>query len=213
MLVGRQTPPSVDPEAAREAARDILSGAEYAEPQPSVVERAVEWLFDRIGSFFGTLTGGGPGSVVGWIVVVVLLAAAATVLTRALRVPSYRRDHGPATHVRYERETRWGAGEWRREADRLEAAGDRRGALRCRYQAMLAALVADGVVDEAPGRTAAEYGRLLGERLPDRRDAIDEVTTRFEAAWYGGEPVTPATLEAFSLASAGIVDDARLVGA
>lgn len=194
---GGGDPGPVDPEAARDAAREILSGAEYAEPEPTLVERAVEWMGERLGSFFGTLTGGGPGSAIGWFVLVILLVGAAWLLVRAARVPgvaSAATDPG----VRYGTETRWDAEVWLAEAERLAAAGDHRGALRCRHQAMLARMVDARLVDEAPGRTADEYRRLLEDRRPELRAWLVELTERFERVWYGGEPVGPGHLDAFS---------------
>ena len=205
----------VDPEAARDAARDILSGAEYAEPEPGPVERVVDWVFERIGSFLGTLTGGGPGSVIGWIVVIALVAGAALLIVRALRVPALGRI-ADRDGLRYGTETRWDPALWLEESARLARAGDRRGALRCRHQAMLATMVSEGVVDDVPGRTAGEYGSLLGLRLPDLHAEIDELTDRFQAAWYGGHPVSDADLERFRLTCERVeagADVGRLVGA
>lgn len=196
----------VDPEAAREAAREILARPEYAEPQPGIVERVVEWVFDRAGSFLGTLTGGGPGSVIGWLIVIALASGAAWLVVRALRVPL----PGGVVDQRslsYDTEVRRSAEEWRREADRLAAAGDHRGALRCRYQAMLAGLAGAGVVDDVPGRTAGEYEDILRRRLPHRRDDLHEVTDRFERAWYGGEPVTADALDRFTVTATSIERD------
>lgn len=209
VLLGRQGIPSgVDPAEAREAAREILSRPEYAEPQPSVVERAGEWVLDRIGSFFGTLTGGGPGSVVGWLVLTALVLGATWMIARALQVPAPG-GTGGGPRLRYGTETRRDAGEWLAEATRLAAAGDLRGALRCRYQALLATVVTERVVDDVPGRTSGEYRRLLRERLPDHADAIDAVTEAFEATWYGGAAVDHATWQAVERDSAAVEDAAR----
>lgn len=195
-LAGQGVPPGADPTAAREAAREILGRPEYAEPEPSVVERAGEWVLDRIGSFFGTLTGGGPGSIIGWMVVAALVGGATWLLVRALQVPDRgRRVGGP--ELRYGTETRLDRAGWLAEADRLEAAGDRRGALRCRYQALVATVVADRLVDDVPGRTAGEYRRLLAERLPDLAGDVHALTGTFEEAWYGGAAVGPDDLRRF----------------
>ena len=207
VLTGGEPGP-VDPEAARQAARDILSGAEYTEPEPSLVERAVDWMGERLGSFFGTLTGGGPGSVIGWLVLVVLVAGAAWLLVRAARVPSVG-STSPGSQVRHGTETRWDADLWLAESDRLAAAGDHRGALRCRHQAMLAHMVDARVVDDAPGRTASEYRRALGDRLPHLRPSLDQLTEQFEGAWYGGRPVDAVELDAFSSACRTVEAGAR----
>ena len=188
-----------DPEAARETARDILSGAEYAEPEPTLVERAFEWVAEQLGSFIGTLTGGGPGSLIGWIVLLALVAGAAWLIVRSLRVPSVAGAEG-REDVRYGTETRWEAALWLAESERLAAAGDLRGALRCRHQALLARMVEEQVVDDTPGRTAAEYRTILSSRLPHVGAPLADVTERFERTWYGGVPVGAADHEAFAAA-------------
>ena len=204
---GDGIPTDVDAERARDAARDILSGGEYAEPQPGIVERAVDWVFDRAGSLLGTLTGGGPGSVIGWLVVAALVGLAVLLLVRALRVPAPRAAVA-GREVAHRVEVPRDAEAWLREAERLAAAGDHRGALRCRYQAMLARLVADRVVDDLPGRTATEYRLLLADRLPARRDDLWSLTERFEQAWYGGAPVDGDELARFGEACRSVERDA-----
>ena len=90
---------------------------------------------------------------------------------------------GPA----YGTESHRSAAVWLAEADRLAAAGDSRGAIRCRYQALVARVITWSVVDDVPGRTAGEYRDLLSDRLPAaRRRASIDLTDRFEAVWYGG---------------------------
>lgn len=186
----------VDPAEARDAARDILSGREYAEPEPSVLDRALDWLLDRLASFLGTLAGGGPGSVIGWIVVLALVLGATWLLARALQVPATAGADHPQGVV-YGTESRRDPDQWLAEARRLEAAGDRRGALRCRYQALLAVVVREEVVDDVAGRTAREYDRLLAGAMPEVATASAELTSVFERTWYGGEDVAPGTLERF----------------
>ena len=190
-------PAPIDPETARETARDILSDPEYLEPEPTLVERAFEWVGERLGSFFGTLTGGGPGSLIGWIVLLALVAGAAWLIVRSMRVPGVARG-AAGDDVRYGTETLWEADLWLTESERLAAAGDLPGALRCRHQALLARMVEEQVVDEMPGRTAAEYRDVLAARLPHVAQELADLTERFERTWYGGAPVGAAELEAYS---------------
>src|SRR5690606_4676100 len=86
---------------------------------------------------------------------------------------------------------------WDAEADRLAAAGEHRGALRCRYQALVADLVRRGAVDDVAARTPAELRRELAGRRPDMDPVLDSVTERFETTWYGGRGVDAGTLAAF----------------
>ena len=187
----------IDPEEARRAAHEILSGPAYSRPGKSVVERVVEWMLARLGDLVGALTGGGAGSLIGWLVVTGLVAGAAWLLVRALRVAPVGPRLGD-DGLRYGTEAHRDAAVWLDEAARLAAAGDHRGALRCRHQALLARLVTAGVVDDAPGRTAAEYGRAIEAQVPDEAPTMGWLTRRFDDTWYGGEPVTGDGFTAFA---------------
>lgn len=198
----------VDPDEARRAARDILSGAEYAEPQESLVERAVSWIFERLGDAIATLTGGGAGGAIGWVIVAVLGAGAVWLVVRALRVPAVRRV-GEGDLVRYGTEAHRDASAWLREADRLSAAGDHRGALRCRYQGFLAGMVTEGLVDDVAGRTSGEYQAVLQARLPQHAGTVDDITRTFEDVWYGGAPAGAVELERFGAACLRIENEVR----
>lgn len=204
-LRSQEGPPTVDPEAARETARDILSGAEYAEPEPSVVERAAEWVLDRVGSFIGTLTGGGPGSLIGWSIVAVFVGAAVWLIVRSLRVPTTRlppADDG----MRLDTAERRDAAAWLEEAERAEARGDLSEALRCRHRALVATTVSRRLTDDVPGRTVREHQQQLTARFPQVGPEIAELTERFERTWYGGEPVSAEVLRRFSQQCASIAD-------
>lgn len=197
-------PPPVDPDDARRAADDILSRPEYREPGQSIVDRALEWLFEQFGNLFERLGGSGPGSVIGWIVLAALVGGALWLLIRALRVPlRSRAEDEPG--VIYGTETHRDASVWLAEADRLAAAGDHRGALRCRHQALVATAITLGRVDHVAGRTAAEYGDRLARALPGEAERIDAVTERFEAAWYGGAAVDRAGYDGF-VADAAVIE-------
>lgn len=188
--------PPIDPDDARRAADDILRDGAYTEPTQSLLDRAVEWVFEQMGSAFGALPGGGPGTGIAWIVVVALIAAAAWLVVRALRVPRVAREPGDDV-LAYGTETRRDATVWLDEADRLAASGDHRGALRCRHQALAARLVAERVVDDVAGRTAGEYQRVASVVLPDEAERLGRVTACFDGAWYGNDAVDADAFAAF----------------
>jgi len=187
----------LDPDEVRRVADEILSRAEYREPQPSLVDRVLTEITDFLGRAFATLTGGGPGSVIGLVVTAALVALAIWFLVRALGT-RWRRA-GPAAEVALVQGTRApdDPATWLAEADRLAGAGDHRGALRCRYQAMVATLVADRSVVDVPARTPEELRAELVARRGDLADLVGSVTRRFEDAWYGGHDVDPAAEAAF----------------
>lgn len=189
-------PPPVDPDAARDAADDILSRPEYQEPQPSLLDRAVDWLFDRLGDLFDTLTGSGPGSVVAWVVLGVLVLGAVVLLVRALQVPLVG-GQASAPGAVYGTESGRDASVWSAEAARLAEAGDHRGAIRCRHQALIARLITEEVVEHVPGRTAAEHRDDVLARLPVDGQ-MRPLTELFEETWYGRRPAAREDFERFT---------------
>lgn len=196
-MFGDDGVPPIDPDEARGAADDILRDGAYAEPAQSLLDRAFEWVFDRLASLVDRLPGGGPGSGIAWIFVVALFAGAIWLVYRALRASVGRPGDGRPDMV-YGTENPHDAAAWLDEADRLAAVGDHRGALRCRHQALVARLVTDRVVVDVPGQTAGEYARAAAAALPDQADRLARVTERFDRAWYGGGGVDGADYAAFA---------------
>lgn len=187
----------VDPDEVRRTAEEILSRPEYREQQPSLLDRALEAITDFLGRSFAALTGGGAGSIIGLAITALVLALALWLLAKALRTSWSRSPGSDPVGVVQGTSAPDDPAVWDDEADRLTAAGDHRGALRCRYQALVAALVRNGAVDDVAARTPAELRRELAGRQPDLDPVLDSVTERFEAAWYGGQPVDAGALAAF----------------
>ena len=80
------------------------------------------------------------------------------------------------------------ATEWLREGERLEALGQWKAALRCRYRSLLAELIDRGVVRDLPGRTSGEFRVEVRRRAVTLSAAFDRASDLFDAAWYGDEP-------------------------
>lgn len=178
---------------ARRRAAEILSSPEFRAPEPSLLERVRDWLLERLADLLRALTGSGGGTVLAWVVLGALVALLVVLVTRVGR--TVRRD--PAGEVDTVIERRRPAVEWRAEAERLEAAGDWKRALRCRYRALLADLVRYGVVRDVPGRTAGEYRREVEVRLPAASGEFAGASELFERAWYGDLPTGPQESERF----------------
>lgn len=164
---------------------EILARPEFREPAEPLLDRILEELERRLADVFDALTSGGRQSLVAWVLVVGLVVAVVVMSTRLVR--SVGRD--PVLRERgVEVDRRRPAVDWRAEADALEAKGQWREAIRCRYRALVADLAARGVVEEIPGRTTGEYRGEVASTLPPAAADFASASDVFDRAWYGGIP-------------------------
>jgi hypothetical protein len=165
----------------RRTVHEVLSRPEFRPPEQPLLQRAVGWVLDQLGSLLASLLGGGAGPVVGLVLlaaIVGLVVVVAARFSRGLtRDPELAAARPPATGRP--------AAEWRAEAEAAERAGQWRAALRCRYRALVADLAQRGLVDEVPGRTAGEYRVEVGRNAPTVAADFSRATDLFELAWYG----------------------------
>jgi hypothetical protein len=188
-LAGRLPPPSHGAAEVRRLARGVLARPEFTGPAPSLLERARGWVLARLAELFGGVLGDGGPRPVGWVVVGAVAVGAVLLTRRARRALSA--DPGvPAGPARRPKD----AAAWRAEAAAHEAAGAWREALRCRYRALVAELVARGALDDVPGRTTGEERDALARSAPAAAAPFAVVAELFERAWYGAEPVGPGEL-------------------
>jgi hypothetical protein len=173
-------PAAVDPDQARDQARDILDGRRYKPAKvPRPFEGVLEWLGDRlrpIGDFFSRLAESLPGK----IVLGALLAGAVVLITWlvARRRAAVSRDGaGRRRHAVAERVD---PGRLERDADAAERQGDLDLALRLRFRAGLLRLDRTGAIRFRPSMTSGQVARQL--RLHD----FDALAIRFDAVAYGG---------------------------
>lgn len=194
--------PTWTPPEVRDAADDVLDGAEFQRPEPNVLERARAWVEERVGRVLQGLVTGDGASVLGWIVLLASVVAIALLLARLGR--TVQRDPARATSVSVERART--AAQWVDEAERLEAEREWKLALRCRFRALVTSLVEQGRVDDVPGRTAGEYRAQIDDALADAAADFAEATYLFEDAWYGDEPTGPAENERFRALAAAVLE-------
>lgn len=191
------TPSDLDAGTIRGTVERILAGPAYESTRPLALERAFDAVVDALSRALDTLTspagyGVGTGLLLGVVVVVGVIAWR---LARRVRTDRARRATPGTLGGRTARD-------WEDEADRHAAEGAWGGALRCHYRALLADLVAAGLVDEVAGRTARGYLRDVAAAAPDAADAMSEITRAFEAAWYGRRQVTAADVTELRAAAA-----------
>ena len=179
-------PPSEhDRDEVRNEIERILSQPEYREPPRPIFQRVMDWIAERAADLIADILGGGSAVVIGWVISAVVGIVVAYLLIRfvmALRSDPGRREAAMG-------DPRRPPEDWAAEAERYEAAGEWRQALRCRYRALVAQLAARGLVDEIPGRTAGEYRIEVSENLPPAAQPFAAATFMFEEAWYGGGDV------------------------
>ena len=194
-----QLPPNEqDPDGVRNAADDILSGADYERAEPEWLDRAWEWILDRLrdlvdGLQLPGLGGGGTGgsSGISWLF---LLIGAGLLVWLVVRYRRHRvpMDEEPESTVVLD--PRRSADDWREEAGRMEGLGRWGEAIRAEYRAMVADLVDADLLPDIPGRTAGEYRRDVRRDLPRFAEPFDEATELFEPVWYSDAVPDPAGL-------------------
>jgi hypothetical protein len=179
----------VDPDRAREQAREILGGRRYKPADvPRPFEGALEWLGDRlrpIGDFFSRIT----ESLAGKIVLAALLAG---VVALVAVLVARRRAAAGATSGRSRRRASPDAhadpARLEREADAAERRGDLDVALRLRFRAGLLRLDRTGAIRFRPSITTGQVARRL--RLRD----FDDLAITFDAVAYGGRHASATDL-------------------
>ncbi|MGW1378993.1 DUF4129 domain-containing protein [Streptomyces sp. NPDC002446] len=171
---------------AREAAERELSDPRYHQHDPNPIQRALDWLWDRVNEFFSAAAGTTPG---GWIG---LLAIAAFVLLLVvalrLRLGAVRRT--PTTSGALFGDTPRTAAEHRAAADRHAAAGHWNQAVQDRMRAIVLALEERALLTPGPGRTADEAATEAGRVLPSYADQLRTAARTFDDVTYGGRPGT-----------------------
>ncbi|WP_369183916.1 DUF4129 domain-containing protein [Streptomyces sp. Y1] len=175
-------PVTVPRDPAREAARDELLKAGYHKHDPSVLERAMDWINDHITSSLNGISGDGTSGTTGllFFIVVALLIAAA--LWWRLGAPK-RAAHtvldvygveGPRSADRY-----------RADAAAHAAAGRWEEAVREQMRALVRALEERTLLDTRPGRTADEAAAEAGRALPEHAAALAAAARTFDDIAFG----------------------------
>lgn len=181
------------PDAVRRAARQILSRPEFRPTPESPLTRLRNWIGRQLAHLLDAVLGGGRFGVLGAILAVAILIALVVVIVLAVRSTTANPVRagfslpGPARPP----------ADWLAEAAACERAGDWRGALRCRYRALVAELAGRGLVEEIPGRTTGEYRRLVSDAVPRASGPFAGATDLFEETWYGDRPADAASADRF----------------
>jgi len=177
-----------DPELAQQRLREVMSMSRYdpLHRPPSLWDRFVQWIQDRIAALLRLLFGAGAGSqLASWWIYIVSIVTLTVVVFLVVRAARGRFSQslsilpgGPRPPADYFA-----------EADRLAARGDRVGAIRALCAGVAATLEGERSWEGSPLTV-----REIFQRAPDY-EALRPLLLPFEAAVYGGREVDEATYE------------------
>jgi Domain of unknown function (DUF4129) len=170
-------------EAQRLAAQELADPA-YHVDDPSLIQRAVTWVYDKVQDLLNSAAAVVPG---GWWGLLVLLALAvgfaAVVLWRG--GPVRRTATGDtALFVGKARS----AADHRRAADQAAASSRWEEAVLERYRAIVRSLEERTILEPRPGRTADEAAADAGAVVPECAADLRAAARAFDEIWYGSRP-------------------------
>ncbi|MFD9700555.1 DUF4129 domain-containing protein [Lentzea sp. NPDC059081] len=169
---------------ARDAAARELSDPAYVSDDPNPLERAIDWVLDRLGELFA-----GAGGVSG-ITAVTVLVVVAVIIVIVVRLRTGRTTRSLRSGGEVFGTAVLTAAEHRAAAERAAAGGDFAEAVRERFRAVVRELEHRGVLDPRAGRTVDEVALEAGRALPVLADDLRGAAVQFDDVWYGGRPAT-----------------------
>lgn len=182
MRLPLQVPIDIGRDAAAAAARSELSKLVYAQQRPSVEQRVIRWLVDRVTGAIGAVAGVAFGSLLGMAVLLGLLAVVVAVVVRRTGPMRGSATQETAMFVGRPRS----AAEYRAAADAAAAVADWDEAVRQRFRAVVRALEERDVLDPRPGRTAGEAASEASLALPSCAQGLAAAAHSFDDVAYGG---------------------------
>jgi hypothetical protein len=181
------SPAPITRDGARQAAKDELAKRGYHTDDPSAIQRAADWLIDKLTHLLDAAARHSPGNGMGLLVIVVV--AAAVVAFVAVRVGRVRRTAKlgqPLLDTRVE-----SSADHRHRAETFAAQREWAQAVREWLRAVARELEERGVLDPRPGRTAAELCAETARELPGLSAELRRAASTFDAIWYGGRTAKP----------------------
>jgi hypothetical protein len=187
-----RVPVDLGREQAAELARAELADPAYHPPDQPLLQRALQWLIDRVSELVDRIGQAAPGGWLGVLGLVVLVVAAVAVV-RWRMGPVGRTARG--TTPLFSAATAATAAEHRRRSEAEAQAGRYAEAVRERLRAVVRELEERGVLEPRAGRTADEAAITAGTALPDVAPSLRAAAARFDEIWYGGREAGPGDYE------------------
>jgi hypothetical protein len=172
-------------EAQRMAAQE-LADPRYHADDPSLLERGVQWVLDRLAELLERAGGAAPGGYVGLVALAVLVLLAVVVIRFTVgRVGRLATTTDPL----FEQKPRT-ADQYRLAADNCAANGAWALAVRERLRAIVRDLEQRDLLEFQPGRTADEAAAQAGAVLAGCATDLREAAWIFDEVWYGQREAT-----------------------
>jgi len=182
---------ALDPDSARDVARDILGRRQFRSSHtPRPLRTPLNWLGDRltgIGHWFGRVFSHVPSAL---LLLLALAAVALAFVFITARVRAHRGSPVRATHHHADGAEAEDPAELERAADAAERAGELDVAVRLRFRAGLLRLGQRGAIDYRPSVTTNEVRGVLGS------ETFDELARTFDAVAYGGRDAAAPDVDA-----------------
>lgn len=181
-LAPADVPVDLGRDEARRLAEQELADPAYHVDDPSLLERAVTWVIQKLSELVDAAGRALPGGV--WTLIVLTALAAVVIGLVIWRSGPIRRSAATETALFVGR-TR-SAAEHRRAADQAAAAGRWEEAVLERYRAIVRSLEERTILDPRPGRTADEAAADAALVLPLVADDLRSAALSFDSVAYGG---------------------------
>ncbi|RZU24557.1 DUF4129 domain-containing protein [Streptomyces sp. BK239] len=183
---GGEPPVTIPRDPAREEARRELSKQLYHQNDPNLFQRALDALWNWIGSLFGAAATATPGGALGLLVITAAVVAVVSALWWRLGTPRRRPAAAPTLFDDRPRS----AAEHRAAAEAHAAQGHFSQAVQERMRAVVRSLEERALLDARPGRTADEAAAEAGRTLPAHTDRLRAAARDFDDVTYGGRTAT-----------------------
>jgi len=178
-------------EEIRHAAAEVFTRGEFRR-RKTLLDRVIDWIRAHLPHTNPprVSTGGssGLGSLVLYLIGVAVVALLLWIIVRVIRTRVGRRrvtaEIDPEPEIEEERST----AAWRADAERAEAEGRWKEAIRYRYRELVTRLVEIGAVEPIVGRTTGELRVDMDRSSPGVSASFGEASSLFELPWYADRP-------------------------
>lgn len=182
-MLGLEIPVDPDAETARRWLTDELADSAYQQTE-GLIPRILRWISEL---FSGS---GGVDLGIGWLTLIGALVVALVVVIALVVAGPVRRARRTRTAQAVLGDAVRSAQEWRERASAAARAGDHAEAVLDAFRALVRSLEERTLLDERPGRTAAEAAHEAEPRFPTHAPALHDAGRVFDEVCYGDRPAS-----------------------